>query len=228
MKCRQAPSRYYGTWGDEGLCRECIQGLEPATRRKVLRELRPEERKRWQIDELAERVRKKEQAQREASQQQEVAHRIDSRYTNPYRAQETPACPPPKLADGRSERRRHTRTFAELQVRFYINGGCGRATAKLAGRAFRSTSKDISEGGIRLQVHESQLLDVPAGCGLRLEIALPFGIPVVRCTGVVRNVVRVSRGRDTGYLCIQFAAFTSNGADGIRSYITHSGSLTAV
>ncbi|MHB8763448.1 MAG: hypothetical protein ACYDA8_03770 [Deferrisomatales bacterium] len=52
MKCRKAPSRYYGKWGDEGLCRPCVEQMPPDVRLKVLRDMHPEERKRWHLDGL--------------------------------------------------------------------------------------------------------------------------------------------------------------------------------
>jgi hypothetical protein len=53
MKCRKAVSRYYGKWGEEGLCRPCIEAMPSEIRLKVLRDLHPEDRKRWQMDNLA-------------------------------------------------------------------------------------------------------------------------------------------------------------------------------
>lgn len=55
MKCRKEPSRYYGIWGAEGLCRACILRMPPGVRRKVLRDMFPADRKRYQLDELLER-----------------------------------------------------------------------------------------------------------------------------------------------------------------------------
>jgi hypothetical protein len=52
MKCRKAPSRYYGKWGEEGLCRECIERMPVRMRVRVLRDLHPEDSKRWRLDEL--------------------------------------------------------------------------------------------------------------------------------------------------------------------------------
>ena len=52
MKCRKAPSRYYGKWGEEGLCRECIERMPVRMRVRVLRDFHPEDTKRWQLDEL--------------------------------------------------------------------------------------------------------------------------------------------------------------------------------
>ncbi len=55
MKCRKELSRYYGTWGGEGLCRACILRMPAEVRRKVLRDMFPADRKRYQLDELLER-----------------------------------------------------------------------------------------------------------------------------------------------------------------------------
>ena len=52
MKCRSAPARYYGKWAKEGLCRPCILGMPPDIRAKVLRDMDPADRSRWQIDAL--------------------------------------------------------------------------------------------------------------------------------------------------------------------------------
>lgn len=52
MACRKAPARYYGKWAEEGLCRTCIERMEPKMRVRVLRDLHPEDRKRWQLDSL--------------------------------------------------------------------------------------------------------------------------------------------------------------------------------
>jgi hypothetical protein len=52
MKCRKAPSRYYGKWGEEGLCRKCIQRMPTKMRVRVLRDFHPEDSKRWQLDAL--------------------------------------------------------------------------------------------------------------------------------------------------------------------------------
>lgn len=52
MKCRAAPARYHGKWAEEGLCRPCVQAMRPDIRVKVLRDMHPEDRRRWQLDGL--------------------------------------------------------------------------------------------------------------------------------------------------------------------------------
>jgi hypothetical protein len=217
MKCRQAASRYHGTWGEEGLCRPCVLALEPSVRRKVLRELHPAERKRWQLDELAERIREKDQARGgEAARRpaRPSGSDADRRYTEPYRRRDPPATPP--RDSDRNERRDHSRVFAELPVRLTVAGGSGRAASPLHGRTFRTVSKDLSAGGIRIQVRDPALLEIPAGCRLRLEIAVPGDTATVHGAGVVHNVVRTGRGRDTGYLCVQFDPLAGGDAELLR------------
>ena len=52
MKCRSAPARYHGKWAGEGLCRPCILAMPVDIRLKVLRDMHPADRKRWQLDNL--------------------------------------------------------------------------------------------------------------------------------------------------------------------------------
>jgi hypothetical protein len=52
MKCRAATARYYGKWASEGLCRPCVLGMQAEIRLKVLRDMHPADRKRWQLDGL--------------------------------------------------------------------------------------------------------------------------------------------------------------------------------
>jgi len=52
MKCRAATARYYGKWASEGLCRACVKGMPAEIRLKVLRDMHPADRKRWQLDGL--------------------------------------------------------------------------------------------------------------------------------------------------------------------------------
>lgn len=55
MACRKAPARYFGIWAQEGLCRRCILRMPPDIQAKVLRDMHPADRKRWQVDELFKR-----------------------------------------------------------------------------------------------------------------------------------------------------------------------------
>ncbi|MDF1555023.1 MAG: PilZ domain-containing protein [Deferrisomatales bacterium] len=222
MKCRKAPSRYHGTWGEEGLCRPCILAMEPAVRRKVLRELHPAERKRWQLDELAERARKKEQPRgEEPSRPTPGPARTGAGqgYTEPYRHREDHPATPRRDSD-RHERRDHSRVFAELPVRFTVFGGTERPSSPLHGRTFRSVSKDLSAGGVRIQILDPALFEIQAGCGLRLEITVPGGASLVRGTGVVHNVVRTSQGRDAGHLCVQFDPLGGDDTETLRRFFT--------
>ncbi len=221
MKCRKAPSRYHGTWGEEGLCRPCILVMEPSVRRKVLRDLHPAERKRWQLDELAERAREKDQARGEEPSRptsRSTSTGVAQRYTEPYRHQETHPAAPSRNSD-RHERRDHSRAFAELPVRFTVGSGTGRTSSQLHGRTFQSVSKDLSAGGIRIQVRDPVLFEIPAGCSLRLEIAVPGGASLVRGTGVVHNVVRTGQGRDTGHLCVQFDPLAGDATETLRRFL---------
>ena len=220
MKCRKAPSRYYGTWGEEGLCRPCILGMEPSVRRKVQRELHPAERKRWQLDDLAEQSREKELVRREEPGQPTtgpVSTGGARRYTEVYRHREPH--PAARRDTDRHERRDHSRVFAELPIRFTVAVGTGRTSLPPHGRTFRSVSKDLSAGGIRIQILDTALFEVPAGCSLRLEITVPGGTSVVRGTGVVHNVVRTSSERDTGYLCVQFDPLSGDAAETLRRFL---------
>ena len=224
MKCRKAPSRYHGTWGEEGLCRPCILVMEPSVRRKVLRELHPAERKRWQLDELAERAREKDQSRGEgptSPTSKSSSTGVAQRYTEPCQHRESHPAAPRRDSD-HHERRDHSRAFAELPVRFTVAGGTERTSSPLHGRTFRSVSKDLSAGGVRIQILDPVLFEIPAGCSLRLEIAVPGGAPLVRGTGVVHNVVRTGQGHDKGHLCVQFDPLAGDDTEALRRFLGRS------
>ncbi len=50
MVCRERTARYYGSWANEGLCRPCVLDMEPEIRMKVIRDMHPADRLRWQAD----------------------------------------------------------------------------------------------------------------------------------------------------------------------------------
>ena len=144
-----------------------------------------------------------------------------SHYTEPYRHREARPTAPRRDAD-RHERRDHTRLFAELPVRFTVVAGTGRTPSPLQGRSFRSVSRDLSEGGIRIQIRDPALFEIPAECHLHLEITVPDTAVLVHATGVVHNVVHTNRGRETGYLCVQFDSLSRADAETLGRFLTRS------
>jgi hypothetical protein len=52
MKCRKRDARYYGKWAEEGLCRSCVEQMGPSVRRRIIRDMHPEDRSRWKLDGL--------------------------------------------------------------------------------------------------------------------------------------------------------------------------------
>ncbi len=50
MVCFQRASRYFGVWAEEGLCKPCVDAMRPDVRLRVIRDMHPEYRTRWQRD----------------------------------------------------------------------------------------------------------------------------------------------------------------------------------
>ena len=50
MVCLERTARYYGIWAKEGLCRACLLEMGPGIRIKVIRDMHPADRLRWQAD----------------------------------------------------------------------------------------------------------------------------------------------------------------------------------
>ena len=51
MICFTRVARYYGSWAEEeGVCRHCMLEMEPEIRFKVVRDMYPHDRQRWQDD----------------------------------------------------------------------------------------------------------------------------------------------------------------------------------
>jgi len=200
MMCRRAASRYYGRWGEEGLCRECVEGMPAGIRRKVLRDLYPTDRRRWRIDGLDSQPASHSGGETPESPRGPKVEEQTPAAESPHLEGATPAphVPEPHI---RSERRRHKRARAELEVSFPVPSPEAGAAS---GKPLHSVTKDVSLGGARIVVLDSRLLDLPLGCRLHLELTVPAPRAVIRCTAEVRNLVLHSHEAERGYLCVAF------------------------
>jgi CRP-like cAMP-binding protein len=108
-----------------------------------------------------------------------------------------------KRSAGMVDRRRWPRLNEQLSVSFSVSP-TSTVAAPFRGRVFRSLSQDISLSGIRVRVQDRFLMGLPAGCQLRLELAVPHGGGAIRCLGTLRNIVEGKDGQDVGYLGIEF------------------------
>ncbi|GAB4258140.1 MAG: hypothetical protein Kow0092_05550 [Deferrisomatales bacterium] len=213
MKCRKAPSRYYGKWGAEGLCRACVQRMPGTVRRKVLRDMHGPDRKRWQLDDLLDRAAPGPKRSRTARAPAPSPRPRPAPAKPPTASGQTASPPSPQ------ERRRHRRVYAELPASFSLFPGSNRS-GQLEGRVFRAVTKDLSRGGARLIVADPALFGLPFGCRLRLSIRVP-GLPAgLRCVGVLRNVVKNRRGKDLGYLCLAFEALGVEGSRELQRFLS--------
>jgi CRP-like cAMP-binding protein len=113
-----------------------------------------------------------------------------------------------KRAAGIVDRRKFPRLNEQLSVSFSVSS-TSTVSAQFRGRVFRSLSKDISLSGIRVKVQDRLLMGLPAGCQLRLELAVPQGGGSIRCLGTLRNIVEGKEGQDVGYLGIEFNDMSS-------------------
>ncbi len=189
MKCRKRTSRYYGRWGAEGLCRPCVLAMPAEVRRKVVRDMSPADRKRWQLDDLLENPPPERPARAPGAQPGPAA-------SGPETAQGEPQAAP-----------RAERLEAKLEVAFSV--APSPAAPKAArGRTFHASTLDLSPLDLRLAVHDPLLLDLGLGAVLRLTVRLPRVPEPMRCTGAVRNVVRAGPAGGAGHLCVELRPMT--------------------
>lgn len=108
-----------------------------------------------------------------------------------------------KRAAGLVERRRHPRLNERIPVSFSISAG-GAVHGQFKGRVFRTVSRDLSVGGIKIQVQDRALFALPMGSQLRMEIGLPRPWGAIRAIGVVKSLLEGKEGADIGFIGIEF------------------------
>ena len=230
MKCENDVARYYGRWGTEGFCRDCVTGMPTDLRRRILKDLHPEDSKRWQLDGLAHRE-KQNPRRVERSDRKPWPEDIDLLFQEKETQTESvdllalrPASAQPKTSKTLTprlhspERRRYPRLPAKLKTQFAVSPHSN-ATASLRGKVFRSITKDVSLGGVCILVQDVSLLELPFRSHLRIVVAIPQPQSLVRSVGLVRNIVRTVQGTDNGRLCVAFSTMRQGEKEKLKQFI---------
>ena len=102
------------------------------------------------------------------------------------------------------EKRGHPRYQPRLAVNFFFSSGSD-APSQFQGKTFKTVCTDISNSGARLEIKDRSLLDLPMGCNLRLELALPKTTDLIRCIGTVRHIIEARVEKETYYLGVEFS-----------------------
>jgi CRP-like cAMP-binding protein len=123
-----------------------------------------------------------------------------------------------KQAAGIRDRRRHPRINEKLQVSLSV-ASSSRVASQLRGKVFRSLTRDVSISGVRIMVQNRDLLTLPIGCQLRLEIFLPSPWGAIRCLGALKNVAEGKEGQDIGYLGVEFADLSQSPRKKLEQFI---------
>jgi CRP-like cAMP-binding protein len=100
-----------------------------------------------------------------------------------------------KKKAGMQEHRDVQRFNLGLPVNFAILSP-SRVAEHFKGKVFRCLSTDISLAGVRLKVKDPDLLKLPEGCRLRMQIALPEPWESIRCSGVITNMIEGEKSFD--------------------------------
>jgi hypothetical protein len=223
MKCRKHRARYYGNWGEQGLCRACIQSLPWDLRMKILVGLNPGDRKRWQLDALIRREEETQRGRRDvfagSMTPSEAPATSVSRGSEGGIQKLHRRSKPKKRVLSFEERRKHPRVSVKLPVGFSVRPS-GRGLTAFRGRVFRSVSRDISVGGIGILVQDLALLGLPSGCQLALRISLPQSPSDISCLGELRNAVKDTRGEESGHICVQFEHLAPEHDRSLRGFMS--------
>lgn len=102
------------------------------------------------------------------------------------------------------EKRGHPRYELKLAVNFSVSLGSD-TPSQFQRKTFKTICTDISNSGARLEIKDRSLLDLPVGCDLRLELALPKPKERIRCIGTVRHIMEARVEKETFYLGVEFS-----------------------
>ena len=102
------------------------------------------------------------------------------------------------------EKRGHPRYELKLAVNFSVSSGSD-TPSQFQRKTFKTVCTDISNSGARLEIKDRSLLDLPVGCDLRLELALPKPKERIRCIGTVRHIIEARVEKETFYLGVEFS-----------------------
>lgn len=127
-----------------------------------------------------------------------------------------------KKAAGIVERRRFPRLNEAFPLSFSVlsSGGMG---GMFRGRVFRSISKDVSLGGVRVKIQDRSLLGLPVGSQLKMELVLPRPWGAIKVLGTVKSVLEGKEGGDIGYLGIEFRELSPANRKKIQQFLQGEG-----
>jgi CRP-like cAMP-binding protein len=123
-----------------------------------------------------------------------------------------------KKAAGLVERRRYPRLNEAFPLSFSVLSSAG-VGAMFKGRVFRSISRDISLGGVRLKIQDRALLALPVGTQLKMELLLPRPWGVMRVLGTVKSVLEGKEGGDIGYIGVEFYELSSANRKKLQQFL---------
>lgn len=106
------------------------------------------------------------------------------------------------------EKRGHPRYELRLAVNFSVSLGSN-TPSQFQRKTFKTFCIDISNSRARLEVKDRSLLDLPVGCDLRLELALPKPKERIRYIGTVRHIIEARVEKETFYLGVEFSEMLS-------------------
>jgi hypothetical protein len=123
-----------------------------------------------------------------------------------------------KKAAGLVERRRYPRLNEAFPLSFSVLSSAG-VGAMFKGRVFRSISRDISLGGVRLKIQDRALLALPVGTQLKMELLLPRPWGAMRVLGTVKSVLEGKEGGDIGYIGVEFYELSSANRKKLQQFL---------
>ena len=211
MKCGHASARYYGAWAKEGLCRLCIAEMPSEIRIKVLRDMYPEDRKRWQLDNILSSpwdAERESDRPRRGPSEQDVEWMVKACETGNETVlldllQEGGLDDESGLRGQQSDRRRQPRLDIELPVLLSVDVP-DLEPKKSEPSIIRGMTRDISLRGIKLDVPGPSFSQLLAGAKAKAAIMLPVPFGLFKSIGTIKHSGRGRQGSQRRYVGVVF------------------------
>ena len=121
-----------------------------------------------------------------------------------------------KKAAGEKELRTLPRFNITLPINFAITAP-QQIAERFPKKVFRCLSTDVSLSGIRIKVQDPELLKLPVGCQIRMELALPDPWEPIRGDGRLKNLVEGGKAYD--YIGVEFDKLSEPQANRLKQFL---------
>jgi hypothetical protein len=121
-----------------------------------------------------------------------------------------------KKAAGMDEYRNSPRFSITLPINFQISSP-PHVAEKYPEKIFRCLSTDISLSGVRVKAQDADLLTLPIGCHINMEIALPDPWDPICCEGILKN--RSEGGKTYDYIGVEFARLPESKGNKLKQFL---------